>query len=232
MEKQLESRAIIREYEARKKREQRERTKRKREANLMEADESVKQRIVFETINFFNARTQSMERTVKCEIFNRISQHPAMLGLRDQSSREELQVQAALVANVRNTLAIVKQPTNREELFLKKSTLTMLMNSTEEMPIAKVARVLQVSKPSLYKARSCVQATSHDGNGLFSLAACWKHQRVSTITEELKELVYSFWESESRVSPNKKDVCRKRLGKKSYIKHPVHLLDEPQVYYV
>ena len=127
----------------------------------MEIDESVKQRIVFETINFFNTRTQSMERTVKCEIFNRISQHPVMLGLRDQSSREELQVQAALVANVHNTLAIIKQPTNREELFLKKITLTMLMNSTEDMPIAKVARVLQVSKPSLYRRQGLASKPLH-----------------------------------------------------------------------
>ena len=106
------------------------------------------------------------------------------------------------------------------------------MNSSKNLPVAKVARVMQVTKHSLYKARSSVQAKSAHGSGLFSLAACRKQQRSSTISEELKELVYTFWQSESRVSPNKKDVCRKRLGRKSYIKHPAHLLDVPQVYHL
>ncbi|KAI5074791.1 hypothetical protein GOP47_0010752 [Adiantum capillus-veneris] len=35
--------------------------------------------------------------------------------------------------------------------------------------------------------------------------------------------------SSTRVSPNKKDVCRKRIGRNSYVKHPVHLLEQSQV---
>ncbi|MCO5583922.1 hypothetical protein L7F22_037839 [Adiantum nelumboides] len=231
-EKELQSRAVVREYEALKKREYRERRKHKSFASFMDADAASMHTIVREIVQYFIERTRGMEKAVKCRILNQVLEHPAMLGLLDQAFREEQQVQSTLLANVRNTLAIVKQPSNKDELFLKKSALAMLMNSSKDLPVAKVARVMQVTKHSLYRARSSVEAKSAHGSGLFSLAACRKQQRSSTISEELKELVYTFWQSESRVSPNKKDVCRKRLGRKSYIKHPIHLLDVPQVYHL
>ncbi|MCO5552686.1 hypothetical protein L7F22_006203 [Adiantum nelumboides] len=198
----------------------------------MDADAASMHTIVREIVQYFIERTGGMEKAMKCRILNQVLEHPTMLRLLDQAFREEQQVQSMLLANVRDTLAIVKQPSNKDELFLKKSALAMLMNSSKDLPMAKVARVMQVTKHSLYRARSSVQAKSAHGSGLFSLAACRKQQRSSTISEELKELVYTFWQSESRVSPNKKDVCRKRLGRKSYIKHPVHLLDAPQVYHL
>ena len=32
-----------------------------------------------------------------------------------------------------------------------------------------------------------------------------------------RDLVYAFWTSKTRVSPNKKDICRKRIGRKSVV---------------
>lgn len=49
------------------------------------------------------------------------------------------------------------------------------------------------------------------------------------LTHDEKELIFSFWMSNTCVSPNKKDVCRKCIGIKSYVKHPVHLLEQSQV---
>lgn len=67
-------------------------------------------------------------------------------------------------------------------------------------------------------------------DGKLPLQLC-HHQlpQTSIITIEIRMLVFEFWRIETRVSPNKKDVCRKHLGKKVYTKHPVHLLDEPHV---
>ncbi|MCO5614701.1 hypothetical protein L7F22_068985 [Adiantum nelumboides] len=48
------------------------------------------------------------------------------------------------------------------------------------------------------------------------------------IIEEVKAIVVSFWTHNTRVSPNKKDVCRKRIAHKVFDKHPVHLLEQPQ----
>ena len=49
------------------------------------------------------------------------------------------------------------------------------------------------------------------------------------ISDEVKELVVAFWTSNTRVSPNKKDVCQKHVGRKLHTIHPVHLLEQPQV---
>ena len=64
------------------------------------------------------------------------------------------------------------------------------------------------------------------------MAASHKQHRSSPITDEIKELFYTFWKEKTRVSPNKKDVGQKRVGRKSYMKHPVHLLDKSQVEYL
>ena len=49
------------------------------------------------------------------------------------------------------------------------------------------------------------------------------------INDEVKELVVYFWTSNTRVSPNKKDVCQEHVGRKVHTIHPVHLLEQSQV---
>ena len=104
----------------------------------------------------------------------------------------------------------------------------MMLNSKENMPIAKFSKVLKVGCHFLFKVKS-LHTKSGVNAQLFSLATCHKQNSQSPIIDELKELVSTFWREENHISPNKKDVCRKRVGRKSYIKHQVHLLDESQV---
>ena len=86
-----------------------------------------------------------------------------------------------------------------------------------------------------FHRRNFATANAHlkqSEDGAFPLQLCLRQRPKSTIiTMEIKEFVFGFWKTETRVSPNKKDVCRKHLGRKSYTKHPVHLLDESQVCY-
>lgn len=67
-------------------------------------------------------------------------------------------------------------------------------------------------------------------DGSFPASACHRDDaRRTHITQTVKDIVFQFWMDETRVSPNKKDVCSKRLARCSYVKHPIHLLEEPQV---
>ena len=191
-------------------------------------DDEEKKRISCEIVRAFKSRTASFTTETKWEIWNLVAQHPLVREIRGHSLDEEAAVQRAVFSNVRNILATIKQPGSSEEFFLKNATLQMMLNSKEDMPIAKFSRVLKINRRSLFKAKSMRMKSSVNAR-LFSLAACHKQHRQSPITDEVKELVYKFWREQTRVSPNKKDVCRKRLGRKSYIKHPVHLLDESQV---
>lgn len=54
-------------------------------------------------------------------------------------------------------------------------------------------------------------------------------KRSDALSEEVKEKVILFWARETRVSPNKKDVVRHRLGPKQHETHPAHLLEISQV---
>ncbi|MCO5597335.1 hypothetical protein L7F22_051411 [Adiantum nelumboides] len=58
------------------------------------------------------------------------------------------------------------------------------------------------------------------------------HVKVPRSADEFfvkKSAMLMLVNDETRVSPNKKDVCSKRLARCSYVKHPIHLLEEPQV---
>ncbi len=72
-------------------------------------------------------------------------------------------------------------------------------------------------------------ATSMNHSKVASVLGQRQLPKGNIISNELRDLVYAFWTSETRVSPNKKDICRKRVGRKSVVKHPVHLLDDSQV---
>ena len=103
----------------------------------------------------------------------------------------------------------------------------MLMNSTSRKPnIAAASRLLGAHQRNFYAARSRMK--QHDSQ--LPLHLCERQrQHRSSITEEVKDLVIAYWTNNTCVSPNKKDVCQKRVGRKLYEKHPVHLLEQPQV---
>jgi hypothetical protein len=59
-------------------------------------------------------------------------------------------------------------------------------------------------------------------------AFCGKERRTDTIPPEVCKLVTDFWTDNSRVSPNRKDVVRKRVAANEWTIHPSHHLMESQ----
>lgn len=49
------------------------------------------------------------------------------------------------------------------------------------------------------------------------------------LSDYVKETVRAWWHGRSRVSPNKKDVTRHRIGRNEYIVHATHYLTDTQV---
>ena len=62
------------------------------------------------------------------------------------------------------------------------------------------------------------------------LKQCQRQPKNNFLTSEIKERAVSFWTAESRVSRSKKDICPQQVGPKLYVKHPIHLLDDSQVW--
>ena len=108
----------------------------------------------------------------------------------------------------------LQQPGSNEEFFFKNATLQMMLNSKEDMPIAKLSRVLEINHRVLFKAKSLRMKSSVNAQ-LFSLAACHKQHRQSPITDEVKELVYTFWREQTRVSPIRRMFVERDWGGKA-----------------
>ena len=99
----------------------------------------------------------------------------------------------------------------------------MVMNSSTTN-IAAASKALGTHRRNFYAAKQKLQQET------LPLHLCERKVRTKdAISDEVKELVVAFWMSNTRVSPNKKDVCRKRVGRKVHTIHPVHLLEQPQV---
>ena len=62
---------------------------------------------------------------------------------------------------------------------------------------------------------------------VWAVSSCTK--RVDALAPGATKLVEEFWTGNTRISPNRKDVVKKRIGAKQWINHPTHHLQESQV---
>ena len=60
----------------------------------------------------------------------------------------------------------------------------------------------------------------------FSGRLLWKDKEIS---EALKSLIKDFWKNNTRVSPNQRDVVRRRTGSQNHNPHTKHFLDSTQI---
>ena len=63
-------------------------------------------------------------------------------------------------------------------------------------------------------------------------ALCGKSKRIDATPSNVCELVVDFWCHNTRVSPNRKDVVRKRIGSGMWETHATHHLMESQVHLI
>lgn len=56
-----------------------------------------------------------------------------------------------------------------------------------------------------------------------------RKKRKDALSQETIDAVISWWTEETRVSPSKKDIRRKRIGVRQFITHAGHWLEESQV---
>ena len=167
---------------------------------------------------------------LQVKILQQLLQHPTFSVLKPKSEKLE----RLIFSNICHTLSEVKTPHSNNELFLKRATVMACLNGASgvdnQMSGRKVAKALGLHQRNVIAANVRLQHEAEEGS--FPLDLCHRQMhRTSIITSEIREIVFQFWLVETRISPNKKDVVRKRIGKSAYVLHPVHLLDLPQVYH-
>ena len=173
--------------------------------------------------------TKGMDLEARKETFQQLLQQSTFRMLQPSTTN----IEKSILCNIQHTFNQVKGSMSTEELKLKRAACMMLLNNegdaTRCISNSKMAKLTGLHRRNFAAANLRLKQGE---DGVFPLQLCQpQRQKSSIITTEIKELVFGFWQTETRVSPNKKDVCRKRLGRKSYTKHPVHLLDESQVCY-
>ncbi|MCO5597903.1 hypothetical protein L7F22_051988 [Adiantum nelumboides] len=218
-EAQLQRRKSMREYWAAQKQKQRKATVNfVTESNTGEMDERKKRRICQSMVQYFDTLIVGMDASGRKEIFDELLQHPCFLTM--QSKSKELE--AIMLRNIRNTLNNVKVPRSSKEFFVKKSVILMLANGgskeqNTDMSILQAAKLMDIHKRNLYSAKHHLIVSS-ESDGSYPASVCHRDDpRRTCITQTVKDIVFQFWMDETRVSPNKKDVCSKRLARCSYV---------------
>lgn len=224
MPSSLTNQAYLRDYWAAKKREQRSK---ERDPNNNGRAPTCKSRknIISAVARCWRNQTRGLSVSEQKELFQELLQHHTF------SKLQLADVESGLVSGIRNTLTQLKVPRSANELFVKKTSLSMVLNTTggSAMNQSKIATILGVHRRNIAAATSRLHMKDEDE--VLPLAACQRSlHRGTHVSSETRDLVYAFWSSETRVSPNKKDICKLRIEGKSVVKHPTHFLDDSQVH--
>lgn len=214
----------IREYWAEKKREERSRKK----GVEMHCDSHLmKKKAAKRVISYWQKVTRGMGIDMKKDIFELILQHPSFMNIPSFATST---IERSILSNIQNTMQQIKVPRSAAELAFKRSACMMMLNGNGSTRVnqSQAANFLGLHRRNLVATSARLQV-SEDGE--LPLELCQKQPKVGhVISDQMKDKVLAFWTSQTRVSPNKKDVCRKRVGRGSFIEYAIHLLDEPQVH--
>ncbi|KAI5081225.1 hypothetical protein GOP47_0004408 [Adiantum capillus-veneris] len=147
----LKQAMVIRKYEDFRKREQRARFKRRADVGLVverEGNEAAKgiedltkahgcakiienekrAKIAKGIARYVLQSTSGMGMDTKKDIFNQMSQHPSLKAIQNDKASTPCFTDT-LIGNIQNTLQDLKRPQTEDEMFLKRSTMMILLNS-------------------------------------------------------------------------------------------------------
>lgn len=223
--------SLIKEYETQRKRAYREKVKERELAiKRVKLSHTKRRAITSQLIKCFRGCTQGLDNDAKGEIITSLLNHHALRGLqfKCQGAEEPSENHKLLINGLHNALKAVKRPKSSRELLIKRASIMMVMTS-KKPNIAAASRLLGVHRRNFYAARCRLKQQQSQ----LPWHLCERQpQTGNVITEEVKDTIIAFWTNNTRVSPNYKDVCRRRISPKVYEKHPVHLLEQPQVFFL
>ena len=131
------------------------------------------------------------------------------------------------MSGLMQSLDEVKQPKNRAQLVTKHSILTIVVGLGRRGSMRKKARLLGVHHQNVSTAisRRCKMDSTEKFQWVLLLRKVW----VDVLNTKTKNFVISWWISQTRMSPNRKEVAKKRIGGGLYEEKPAQYLLETQV---
>lgn len=141
---------------------------------------------------------------------------------------KESEKNAVAIQSIRGAYQTITNQGGKQSSFLKNVILSAVASQSSLVSQSHIRRALGASKWLVKKAvtiRSLV-----DGMGECLWGGLPRKRRCDVLDEATVHAVVNWWETSSIVSPNQKDVKRRRIGVKVFDKHPTHYLQESQVH--
>lgn len=162
-------------------------------------------------------------------VLSRTLDHSLLKGdLRDYvlSSKSAIAYQE-IVDGVNAQLGQVKGSHSAAQLATKHAILDASVSAHRKSSTRELARALGVHHRNISLAIA-KRELMHSG-GDFLVVLTIRKRRNDGISDSDKEVIVGWWVSETRVSPNKKDVTRKRMSPGVFDEKATHYLQETEV---
>lgn len=154
-------------------------------------------------------------------------EHPFSTSILPSDMREKSIAEREILSGLVQSLEEVKQAKNKVELATKHAILTAVVSSGSSGSIRKKARLLGVHHRNVSAA--ILRRKKMNSRERFQWVLSVRKVRVDVLSNATKNAVVKWWISETRMSPNRKEVVRKRIGPGDYEEKPTQYLLETQV---
>lgn len=141
---------------------------------------------------------------------------------------EEARTQREILRNIRYDLLALKVPYSSGMLARKRSILEAVVGEADSN-FTKFHAILGTRKQNLVSASNRLRSSAEASEPRYHVPS--RKKREGGVSEEVRLFVIEWWTEETRVSPGRRDVRRKRLGRNVYDTHAAHLLLETQVHW-
>ena len=141
---------------------------------------------------------------------------------------QDARARDAFIDSFKHELALVKVANSHDLLARKSALLDAAVSSGCNVGVNALSRVLDTTKKSISIAikRRVPEAGFQGPLPKLRLS----RQKRAGLSEDVKQCVLQWWTLQTKVSPNKKDIVRHRVGRNLWLPpHPTHYLCETQV---
>ena len=155
--------------------------------------------------------------------------HPLIQGMIPDylSDLPTVKLNYEVIGNIKSGMTSHCVGSRKTDVVVAKDIVCTFAASQSVVSCTGVARLLGVDRRNIKRALvRRLQLDAHED-------AFWINRKRTTratqVTAEMKAQVIEWWTTESSISPNRKDIVRKRLSVNMWTEHPVHYLQVSQV---
>ena len=141
---------------------------------------------------------------------------------------QDARARDAFIDSFKHELGLVKIANSHDLLARKLALLDAAVSSGCNVRVNALSRVLDTTKQSISIAMRG-RVPDFDSQGLLPKLRLSRQKRAG-LSDYVKQYVLQWWKVQTKVSPNKKDIVRHRVGQNLWLPpHPTHYLCETQV---